>query len=122
MKKGKYQTIYTKISLYIQSNIVQKNSKYIKQRNNLKYNHKKFKDTTIYENEEKRLYLLLLSHGSLALDPIAATAAATDVSEDVVLDEGEACPLCMFPSDISSTDVWSGDETGYNLNSLAWSG
>lgn len=64
--------------------------------------------------------LLLLSHGSLALDPMAVTAAATEFNEDVVLDEAEGCPLWF--SDMSSTEVCSGEERGYNRNSLAWSG
>lgn len=58
--------------------------------------------------EERRL----LSVGSLALLPTAhAAAAATDVSDEVVLEDGEAIwPLC--DSVRSSADVCSGDDEG----------
>lgn len=63
--------------------------------------------------------LLLRSHGSLFLDPMEATAAATEVSEDVVLEEVDA-PSPVTWSDISSTEVWSG-EVGWRRK-RAWSG
>lgn len=52
--------------------------------------------------------LLLLSHGSLVLDPIEVTAAATEVREEVVLEDAEA-PNPVWKSDMSSMEVWSGD-------------
>lgn len=49
--------------------------------------------------------------GSLARELTAAAAAATEVRDEVVLDEREAmCPL--WGSDTSSTDVCSGDDGG----------
>lgn len=65
---------------------------------------------------------LLLSVGSLALEPTAqAAAAATEVRDEVVLEEGEASwPLCG--SEMSSAEVCSGEEQGYKRNNLAWSG
>lgn len=64
--------------------------------------------------------LRLLSQGSLDLEPWTATAAATDVRDDVVLEDGEAWPLWI--SDTSSMEVCSGEEVGYRRKSRAWSG
>lgn len=52
--------------------------------------------------------LLLLSQGSLDLEPDMATAAAIDVNDEVVLEDGDAWPLWI--SDTSSTEVCSGEE------------
>lgn len=68
--------------------------------------------------------LLLLSEESLARELLAATAAATEVRDDVVEDEGEASWLLLLlcVSETSSMELWTGDDMGYNRSSLAWSG
>jgi hypothetical protein len=54
-------------------------------------------------------------------DPQAAdTAAATEVSEEVVDDDGDI--TWLFESDTSSMEVCSGDDTGYRRRRRAWSG
>lgn len=57
---------------------------------------------------------LLLSVGSLALEPMAHAdaAAATDVRDEVVLEEGEAIWPLLCGSEISSAEVCSGEEDG----------
>lgn len=63
--------------------------------------------------------LRLLSQGSLALEPTEVTAAATEVRDEVVLDEAEA-PRPVWKSDMSSIEVWSGEVGSRRI--LAWSG